>query len=531
VEIITLVPPAVVLLVSFISKQVNWALFAGIVCAALIVATGNPITALQIIAHKSYTTATDPDNLLVFAYLPLLGIIISLVIRSGGASAWGNLINRKVHTARGVELATLGFSSLFFLDDYFNSWTVGSVMHHVTDRFKVPRVKLAYLINILAPCLAIISPISSWIAVILGQLSKVGIADNGTLVTADPFVTYLQTIGYLLYPIIAILSTWLIVARRISFGPMKQQEIIAQRTGNVFGGKAPVAAKVNPPDEHGTLTDFLVPIGLLVVITPIIILWTGNYWLFGGNNGFGSALMAAQIFLALALGSLVTVIISLTYFWAQKKINTGLFITVAKEGFDLMYPSFSLLFLAWIFSDFVRNDLPAGQYLAHTIAPALPLCLVPVVFYLLAGVTAFGTGTAWGTIMVMAPIALPMIPELSHTSVPTTIEMLPMLLPTLGAIFSGIVAGTHLSPIADNTMVSSLSSACHHLDHVKAQIPYVIPSIVGAGAGFVVLGWATVTGMSHPLVWSWLAAGVTTVCLLVLANGVSGRGEELAGPK
>src|SRR2546425_1265730 len=110
----SLIPPAVVLLISFIYKQVNWALGAGIVCAGLIVAGGNPLAALQLIATKIYTQATDVDNLLVFAYLPLLGIIIALVIRSGGAAAWGNVINRAVHTARGVELATLGFSSLFF---------------------------------------------------------------------------------------------------------------------------------------------------------------------------------------------------------------------------------------------------------------------------------------------------------------------------------------------------------------------------------------------------------------------------------
>jgi tetracycline resistance efflux pump len=500
-----ILPPAVVLLMSFWYKDVNKALLAGLATAALLVTSGNPLTAAQLLAIKAYNQITDFDNLMVFLYLPLLGYIISLIIKTGGATAWGNYISDKVHSRRGIELATLGFSSCFFLDDYFSSWTVGTVMHSVTDRFKVPRVKLAYLINMLAPCMAILSPISSWIAVILSQMIKVGINDSSAaLVQADPFMTYLSCIGYLLYPCIAVLATWFLVAARISYGPMAEQEKIAQETGNVFGGKDPVASKISAPTQAGALFDFLLPICLLIGLTPPIILWTGGFWMFGGTNALGPALTAANIFLAMVISALVTGIISTCYFFFGKHATSRLFFDAAIEGTQMMAPSFILLFLAWNFSDFLRNDLPAGKYLASAVAPALPLALVPAIFYLLSGITAFGTGTAWGTLMVMTPIVIPMVIELSQVTTPATLATIPMLLPTLGAIFSGTVAGTHLSPIADNTIVSSFSSACHHVDHVRAQIPYVLPMILAAGIGFAILGVCTVFQACHPLLWAWL---------------------------
>jgi len=514
-----LLPPCAVLVVSFWLKDVNKALLVGLASAALLVSKGSPLSALYLLFIKAYNQITDIGNLLVFLYLPILGYIISLIIKTGGAIAWGNYISQKVHSRRGIELATLGFSSLFFLDDYFNSWTVGTVMHPVTDRFKVPRVKLAYLVNILAPCMAIISPISSWIAVILGELIRVGIGDTQlATVQADPFLTYLSCIGYLIYPILAVLSTWFIVGSRISYGPMHTQEEIAHTTGSVFGGKEPVSTKITPPEQQGALFDFLLPIGLLIGLTPPIILATGNYWLFGGTNNLSAALTAANIFLAMVISALATATISSTYFVIRNKLNTRLFVQSVTEGLHLMVPSFVLLFLAWNFSDFLRNDLPAGTYLATSVASTLPLALIPVIFYLLAGLTAFGTGTAWGTIMVMTPIVIPMVIKLSQAPEPASLATIPMLLPTLGAIFSGTVAGTHLSPIADNTIVSSLSSACHHVDHVKAQIPYVLPTILAAGLGFLILGLGTVHHFSHALPWAWLLALISAAGVYLVLN-------------
>ncbi len=507
---LTLVPPLAVLFLALITKKIVPALLSGIVVAALIVSHWAPLAAVELVATKVYGVATDIDNLLMFGFLPVLGTLIMLVKHTGGAQAWVHLISKKVHTKKRVELATLGFSSLFFMDDYFNTWTVGPVMHPLTDRYGIARAKLAFFINMLAPSLAIIFPVSSWVAVILGQMEQSGISTQpNALIKSDAFSMLLQVIPFMFYPIIAIALTWFIVAVGISFGPMKEQEDIATEAHH----------EMLVPAGKGTVWDFIVPLGVLMILSPSVILATGGYWLFGGSYSFPDALSHANIFKALLLSSGTTLLFTTIYYSVMGKLTVRDFLTLAKEGTTMMTSSITLLFLAFVFGSFLRTDLPAGNFLATTGIASLPLPLLPFIFYAIAAFSASAVGSAWGTIMVFFPVAVPMFVTLYHATPPAIAAYLPLLAPTLGAILSGAVVGAQVSPIADNVITSSLATDTNVLLHVKTQIPYIIPGIIATGISYLISGFMVPT---MPLL-GWLVSLVTGLALtfgmLLVLNG------------
>ncbi len=508
---LTLVPPVTVLLIALITKKIVPALSAGILLAGLIVSHWAPIDAAQIILSKVYGVATDIDNVMMFGFLPLLGTLIMLVKHTGGAQALVHLISKKVHTKKGIELSTLGFSSLFFMDDYFNTWTVGPVMHPLTDRYGIARVKLAFFINMLAPGLAIIFPVSSWIAVILGQFEPSGISlAANALVSSDAFGMFLHILPFLFYPFFSIASAWFIAALGISFGPMREEEEMVTAITD--------SQEQLMPEGAGTIWDFIAPIGLLMILSPALILATGGYYIFGGDHSFAQALGHADIFKALLLSSGITLTITTVYYAVNGKLSMKDFMALAKQGTDLMLSSITLLFMAFVFGSFLRSDLPAGSFLATTGLSHLPLPLLPAIFYIITAFSASAVGSAWGTMMVFIPMSVPLIVTLYHTATPAAVALMPLLAPTLAAILSGAVVGAHVSPIADNVITSSLATSTNVLLHLRTQIPYIIPAIMASAISYLIVGFTVPT---MPLLgWfiSLMAGIVIMLGLLLILN-------------
>lgn len=513
---ISIIPPLIVLFCAALTRKVLWSLVLGIVCSAILISGFSLQKIALFLVHRFWEQLIDPINIYTFGFLILLGVLITLINIVGGASAYGTLIKKILKTPRAAQFSSVILSLLFMIDDFFSSLTVGCIMRPLTDSFNIPRTKLAFLIDSLAAPLVIIMPISTWIAMILMQINKAGISldpADKPIVLEDPFVAYLYVIPYILYSFAILASVWFIVQKHISFGPMKAQEQIAQETGNLFGNKTPILNQTECPHE-GQLIDFALPILSLLICIVLVVLYSGNSTLFGGTNSILKAIQQADIFLSLFIGCAIALSISLGYMFIKQKITLNTLPILARGGFDIMYESILILLLAWTFSSILKNDLQTGTYLASILVGALPGFLLPAMFFLVSLLTACVTGSSWGTIAVMLPLAVPLVASFFNVTTAVKLSDIPLLIPAIGAIFSGAVAGDHVSPLGTTTVMSATSAGSYLNDHVITQLPYALPALIMTFIGFLFAGYI-ITKQGYIITWT-LSLGLTVIASLLL---------------
>ena len=484
-------PPLIVLLCACITKRVVLSLALGIVGAAFIAGGGN-IGGACILLLQRVGEQLELANMFIFIFLVNLGVIITMISHTGGTAAYSSYMRQKVKNARAAQYASLLLSCCFLIDDFFSSITVGCIMRPITDHFLIPRAKLAFLIDAMAAPLVILVPFSSWIAMITAQLSKAGIAlepGQASTIIADPFIMYVRIIPFIFYSFLMFASVIFIVWYGISWGPMHTQEVIAATTGNLFGGKEPLAHRLNQlTTQEGSLADFIVPMASLILGVLGAGLYAGNYVLLGGGNSLLQALQQTDIFFALFLGSSISLVISVLFF-TMKNRRFGVQLPILfYEGYTLMSSSILVLFLAWTFSGFLIKDLMTGHYIAHLLVGHVGLVWFPALFFIVSVVISISIGSSWGTIAVMVPLVVPMVLTFLHITVPVDPSAVPILYPLLGAVFAGAVAGDHISPIASTTVMSSTSAGCYHADHVYTQFLYALPALGASVVAFLLSG-------------------------------------------
>lgn len=516
---LVLLPPFIVLLCVFFTRRLNISLVAGIIAGAFIATDFSLTQSLYLTSQRLFTTITDRDYLYMYAFLLVISVMIVMLNRTGAALAFAHSLTQKLRNTRMAETSSLMLSSTLFIDDYLNGLTVGFVMRPITDRFKIPRAKLAFLVHTMTGPLIILAPISSWVAAITGALDQAGIAPktiHGTNIIADPFFVYLETIPYIFYSLLMIASAWFIVRARISFGPMKKHEIIAQTTGNLFGGKQPLPNKFDCTSHlNGAIGDLLWPITTLIACVIIGNLWTGNYYLFGGGNTLIQAFKNnTQAPMVLCTSGIIALLFTMIKALLDKKITLCTIPTILYDGIQMMIGAVLMVILAITLGEIIKTDLATGKYLALAVQDSLPITTVPCIFFIIATIIATITGSAWGTMFLLVPIAVPMLISLTHVSLPSSPDMLPLLFPTLGAIFSGAACGNHISPIADTTIMTSTSSGCYPLDHAQTQFPYTIPALLSTAIAYLLAGllasYSRIVSLCIPL-----TIGIT-LCLSML---------------
>jgi Na+/H+ antiporter NhaC len=527
----SLIPPVIVLTAGYLSRHIIFSLLCGIISAALIATDGNPLTGASLIVQKFWNNSDlwrlaswdlfwKSSNLFVLLFLIMLAIIITLVGYAGGAYAYARTASRSIKTPRAAQGASALLSLTLAIDDYFSSLTVGSVMQAVTDQFRIPRAKLAFLVDTLAAPLVILCPVSSWIASIVGFLGDNGISlttSHETLVLADPFTVYLRSLPFLFYSIILVCSVIFIISRRVSFGPMHEQEVIAQRTGNLFGGKEPVAQVLRTAPERNMhssqLIDFLFPVGFLIGSVISGLLYSGGY-LIDAHRTLLTALQNAQAAPALFLGGIATLTATTVFYLVRKRIRIADITHLYRDGFQLMFSTTLMLLCAWTLGDILRDSLQTGQYVGSLIqASHLPLFVLPLVLFVASCLTAFAIGSSWATMAIFFPIAIPMVVSLMDVTTPAPLALLPILFPALGAVFSGAVAG-HNSPISDTTLMSATSSGCYLVDHIQTKLGYTSIVLAATAAAFLVCG-LTIPYGSAIAALSGIATGLL-IALLVM---------------
>lgn len=488
---IVILPPLIVLGLAAWTHNVIRSLFVGIAAAAFIATDYSIFSAFSLI-KDTMITVVSPGNIYLFIFLISLGILIEMMTHAGGIKASTDFLKKYVHNARAAQTVSLILSNIFILDDYLNGLIVGAIMKPLTDAFRIPRAKLAFLINSMSSPICLLIPVTSWVAITLAYFQASNLTDrlnNNPLIIADPLYTYLSLIPFIFYSIFIILSAWFIVRRNISFGTMYKYEQEALTTGNLYGGKEPLRQSVLINHDHGSMWAFFIPLGTFFSTIIFCILYSGDSMLLGGTKTIMFALRDSAPLWALFVGSMVALLITTTYYLAKKYLTPKKIMLNTRDGFELTKNSIIILFLAYVFAEILINHLQTGNYLAMTVRNLhLPLSFIPVTTFLVSTAIAASTGSSWSTIAIMVPIMITMLSSLATGIAPFMLDAVPQFFATMGALLSGSVAGAHMSPITDSTVMSSTASGSYLLDHVKTQIAYSLPSLFGASLGFLILG-------------------------------------------
>ncbi|HZW61951.1 MAG TPA: Na+/H+ antiporter NhaC family protein [Candidatus Babeliales bacterium] len=521
---LSLVPPFIVIITAFITKKLNQSLLLGLAVGALL-AKGISLEAGSLLFNRLYNQISDQENGCNYLFLVVISTLIVLISRTGGALAFAKAITKHLKTKKMVETASLVVSSTLFIDDYLSNLTAGYAMRSLTDRFAIPRVKLAYLVHSLSSPLVVLSPVSSWIAQTTGFIES---ADISTVVTthtkiiAEPFVMLAQTIPFIFFSIILIASVWFVVRMGISFGPMKEQELIAAKTGNLFGGKqAPVTTITIEEKAHASALDMILPVLLLITSIIIGFLFAGGYHLFGGQSmsviqALKNNTKTAQVLL---IASLLTIFISTIMALVRKTIDSKELPSIALEGFYSIYSAILMIYLATTLGIMMKEDLHVGVYLAGLVRETMPIWLLPCVLFLLATPISFMIGSTWGTIALLAPIGTQLLITLTAGTPPFAVQDIPMILPVLGSIFAGAICGNYISPISDTTIMASASCGTYPIDHIQTQLPYALPVIFASCISFIIAGLL----ISHGIWFTWVISLVSSIALCLLTMYILNR--------
>lgn len=468
---LSVLPPIIAIVLALITKEVLSSLILGILAGALIYSGGNPVHMIV----NTFTIMSDKigGNANILVFLGLLGAIVVLVTRAGGSAAYGEWAIRRIKTRKGASLATAALGCLIFIDDYFNCLTVGTVMRPVTDRHKISRAKLAYLLDATAAPICIIAPISSWGASVATYITDAG-AGNG-------MTTFMKIIPYNLYALGTILMILIICSTKINFGPMAVYEKNAIEKGDLFTFEqtAPEAEAQTNFQSRGKVYDLVIPILALIVFTVLAMVYTGGG--FSGEASFTESFGNCDSSLSLVIGSFCALIVTFVLFIPRKVLSFKEFFTGITEGIKSMVPSFTILILAWTIGGVCSSDyLNTGGFIGNLVNDStFPVFILPAIIFVVAGFLGFATGTSWGTMALLIPIG---------AAICTPANTAHLLFPVLGAILAGAVYGDHISPISDTTILSSTGAGCDHIVHVSTQMVYATLVTVCAVVGYIVMG-------------------------------------------
>ncbi|MBO4460260.1 MAG: Na+/H+ antiporter NhaC family protein [Clostridiales bacterium] len=475
-----LIPPLVAILLALITKEVYSSLFVGIAVGGVLYTISgtapfvHPVQALEHIFQKGIIASlSDAYNVGILVFLVFLGILVALMNKAGGSAAFGKWASSHVHSRVGAQIATICLGVLIFIDDYFNCLTVGSVMRPVTDRQKISRAKLAYLIDATAAPVCIIAPISSWAAAVSGFAPK---GTNGLML-------FLQAIPYNYYAILTILMMVLCAVFKLEYGPMARHELNA-KNGDIFTVAPVVAEKEEDVNNKGKVIDLVLPVAVLIFCCVIGMIYTGGF--FGeSTEGFFSRFVNAfansDASVGLAYGAFGGIVFTVIYYLIRRVLNFRDCMTCVEDGFKAMVPPIAILTLAWSLKA-MTDSLGAAEFVAGIVDASRDsfMYFLPAVVFLIACGLSFATGTSWGTFGILIPITLKVFPLETGN---------PLAVICVSACMAGAVCGDHCSPISDTTIMSSAGAQCNHIAHVSTQLPYALTAAAVSLVTFLIAGF------------------------------------------
>ncbi|SHF19189.1 transporter, NhaC family [Marinitoga hydrogenitolerans DSM 16785] len=522
----SIIPPLLAIILAFITKEVILSLLLGVFSGALINVFATSSSGFFMKLIESYTKTFEyPVNALadgwhagIIIFTLTIGGMVGVVAKMGGTRAIANALAKKAKTARSAQVATALMGVVIFFDDYANTLIVGPTMRPLTDKLRVSREKLSYIVDSTAAPVATMAAISTWIGY---ELGLIGDAFKSIGVEVNPYSVFFKSIPYRMYGLFALVMVFLVGFMLRDFGPMYEAEKRARLTGKVL---ADDAEPMLSTDFESELDNSNIPLkisnALVPILTLIIFAFIGLWYSGGGlenpftwegiRDAFGNSDASAALIWASALASIVAVAMAVS----QGIMTLRKALEAWVEGAKSLVITTIILILAWSIGS-IAIDLGTAEYLVQVISSALPGWSIPVLVFVISAIVAFATGTSWGTMAIMLPLAVPLAAAYTGN------ELTSLVYATLGAVLTGATFGDHCSPISDTTIMSSMASSADHIDHVKTQLPYsVTAALIAAVVGYVPVG------LGLP-VWISLILGITSLWVVLKFYGKSTDPKDL----
>lgn len=494
-----LVPPVVAIALALITKEVYSSLFIGILVGGLFFSGFSfEGTVTHVFQGGFLSVLSDSYNVGILIFLVILGIIVSLMNKAGGSAAFGRWASERIKSRSGAQLATMGLGVLIFIDDYFNCLTVGSVMRPVTDKHKISRAKLSYLIDATAAPVCIIAPISSWAAAVTGFVEG-----------EDGLSLFINAIPYNFYALFTLLMIIIISLTDIDYGPMALHEKNAKEHGDLFTTPGRPYANMAAVDNvgRGSVIDLVLPILALIGCCVVGMIYTGGF--FDGAD-FVTAFSNSDASQGLAMGSFFGLIFTIILYLVRRIMKFDECMSCIPEGFKAMVPAILILSCAWTLKA-MTDSLGAAEYVASIMSMCAGslMNMLPAFIFLVGCGLAFATGTSWGTFGILIPIVVAVFANTNHT----------LMTISISACMAGAVCGDHCSPISDTTIMASAGGQCDHVNHVSTQLPYAITVAAVSFVTYIIAGFTQSAFISLPI------GAVLMVAVLFLLRSITSAKE------
>ena len=473
-----LVPAFVAIILALITKEVYSSLFVGILVGGIFYSGFNFEGTINHVFQNGFIgVLSDSYNVGILVFLVILGAMVSMMNKAGGSAAFGRWAATHIHSRVGAQLATVLLGCLIFIDDYFNCLTVGSVMRPVTDKHKISRAKLAYLIDATAAPVCIIAPISSWAAAVTGFV-------EGT----DGFSLFIRAIPYNFYALLTIVMMLVLVISKAEYGSMRQHELNALK-GDLHSTPAGAADKFDDDvagNPKGKVLDLILPVASLIVCCIIGMIYTGGFF---DGVGIVEAFSGCDASVGLAYGSFFGLVITIVLYMVRRVLSFKECMASLPEGFKAMVPAILILTMAWSLKS-MTDSLGAAPYVEALVrgSAASLMNFLPAIIFLVACVLAFASGTSWGTFGILIPIVVDAFAA-DQT----------MMIIAISACMAGAVCGDHCSPISDTTIMASAGAQSNHINHVNTQLPYAITVAIVSFVTYIIAGFVKTAWISLPV--------------------------------
>lgn len=520
--LLTVLPPLFAIVMALVFRQVVIALLAGIWLGALFLNGFNPFIALlRSVDHFILLPLLESDKVSICLFTLLLGGMIGVISKCGGVQGVVHALARFATNRRRGQIAAWAMGIVIFFDDYSNTLIVGPTMRPITDRLRISREKLAYIVDTTAAAITSIALVSSWIGF---EVSLIGDGLAAADIDADAYGTFLRTIPYCFYPCFALVLCFIIGAMNRDFGPMLKAERRA-RDGQVL---SPTASPLSDFDTAAFAPATGRPHRWWNAVIPVVVLTTyiffGLWWsgraalaaagdpvglagagelLWSGRllQNLGTVFGSADSFQVLLQGSMIGCLTAFLLALGGRILTMPEAFQAWMNGIRAMIPAFVVLALAWGIG-LVCEELQTADYLVGLLSDFLHPAWLPTLIFLSAAAISFATGTSWGTMAILLPIVVPLAHQVTAPGIPAVGFTDGILYGSIASVLAGAVFGDHCSPISDTTIMSSMASSSDHIDHVRTQLPYAV-----CGGAAAVLFGTLPAGFGLPA-WISLLAGI-----------------------
>ena len=495
---VTVLPPILAIIMALVFRQVVIALFAGVWLGAFVVTGDNILDSFfYVVTHyvvNSLAGDGGADHTAIGVFTLLLGGMVGVFSRIGGTKGVVNEISKLATTPRRGQLSTWLMGVAIFFDDYTNTLIVGNTMRPITDRLKISREKLSYIVDSTAAPVACIAVITSWVGF---EISLIKDAFDSIGIDRNPLTTFIASLQYSFYPILTLAFGFAIAYTTRDFGPMLKAEKRARTTGKLLSEKAVPISDMDHDISFDAADkprwyNAAIPILVVVLGTFIGLVWSGRSSLVESvatSWTIMDTIRESNSFDALLWSSLAGCVVAMLLGLTQRLASLTEIMNAWVSGVKTMIPALIILVMAWGIGQ-VCTDLKTADYLVHKLSGFLNPAMLPTIVFLVAAAVSFSTGTSWGTMTILTPISVPLVVRVTEMNAITGGQFESILLASIASILAGAVFGDHCSPISDTTIMSSMASGADHIDHVRTQLPYAgVVAFVAILLGYIPAGF------------------------------------------